>query len=200
MNFIKVVILLVLTLVIASSPQTISSVKGNNLSRVVSVDTSILIPLGDTGIVSDVSDDTLYTTIIEHIKQFEKFKESIYIDTDGSPTIGYGHHLKRGEVFNEIITEKEATQILIDDFNKRVNLVETNYDLIGSKAYAIALFIYNCGSGTYAKSSLKRAVENEDPIDTIIIKYCKYKKDGVYHFSSGLLERRKFELEIYKSC
>jgi GH24 family phage-related lysozyme (muramidase) len=155
--------------------------------------------VGSSESVIEDTRDSLYLEIIDHIKESESFRESIYIDTDGSPTIGYGHHLSEGEVFDKVITEDEATQVLIDDFNARVDLVINAHELNGPKAYAVALFIYNCGSGTYARSSLKTAIDNNEPIDKIIIQYCNYKKDGVYHFSSGLLARREFELKIYNS-
>lgn len=147
---------------------------------------------------SDDISDSLFYLIMEHIKDCESFRDSIYIDTDGSPSIGYGHHIRKGESFTKI-TEEEATNLLKADFKIRVEKTKKHYNLDGAKAYAIALFVYNCGSGTYSRSELKKAVDNGEPIDEIIIQYCNYRKDGIYHFSSGLLERRQFELEIYNS-
>lgn len=193
MSFIKAIVIIFITLFTLPRhkistkpiPDLITNIKTSisEISKIVIEDTS----------------DSLYLEIIEHIKKSESFRESIYIDTDGSPTIGYGHHLSKGEVFNKVITEREATKVLIEDFNKRVDLVKKSHNLDGTKAYAVALFIYNCGAGTYARSSLKTAIDNDKPIDKIIIQYCKYKKNGVYHYSSGLLARREFELKVYNS-
>ena len=193
MSFIKAIVIIFIMFFSLSRPKM-------STKSIPNLIIDIKTPVPDMSKI-DIKDasDSLYIEIIDHIKSSESFRESIYIDTDGSPTIGYGHHLLEGEVFDKVITEREATQVLINDFNKRVDLVKKSHNLDGTRAYAVALFIYNCGSGTYARSSLKTAIDNNEPIDKIIIQYSKYKKDGVYHFSSGLLARREFELKVYNS-
>lgn len=140
--------------------------------------------------------DTLYNSAIEHLQITESYRGSIYIDNDGSETIGYGHHLLKGEKFTKI-SKKQARKLLEKDFNKRIKWVKKRHNLTGAKAYAIALFVYNCGEGTYAKSTLRKRVDAKKSINTIIIKYCKYKYNGSYHTSRGLLKRRLFELKMY---
>jgi hypothetical protein len=41
-------------------------------------------------------------------------------------------------------------------------------------------------------------IDNNEPIDDLIVQYNKYKKDGIYYESNGLRSRRLFELELYK--
>ena len=193
---ISLLLFLIPVLVINYQPQNVRNQLTITTTIQDSIQTTFVV---DSCYTKEDLGDSLYQEIINHIKDSEGFRDTIYIDTNGKPTIGYGHQLLEGEEFILPISELEATEILKKDFNKRVDDVEKYHKLQGSKAKAIALFIYNCGSGTYARSSLKLAVNSNKPIDNIIIKYCKFQQNGKYHFSKGLLLRRKFELLIYNS-
>jgi lysozyme len=49
------------------------------------------------------------------IKSFEGFRQFVYKDTAGFPTIGYGHKLKPGESLPRGVTDAEATDLLRGD-------------------------------------------------------------------------------------
>ena len=60
---------------------------------------------------------------IEAIKKFESLRLSEYKDAAGYPTIGYGHLIPAGIVFDSPITEERANQILNDDVEKALAAV-----------------------------------------------------------------------------
>lgn len=138
----------------------------------------------------------LFNEAIAHLKEYEGFRSEIYYDTDGSKTIGYGHHLRTGEVFNKI-TELEATNILIKDLKRKVEFVEGHTQLKGNKSLALGLFAFNVGTGNLMQAIDRGLLNNINKITD----YCHYSimEDGekVTKRSDKLYERRKFELYIY---
>ena len=54
---------------------------------------------------------------IELLKEREGFRDTVYTDTTGNPTIGYGHKIQEGETFTTI-TEEEAEELLLKDYQK----------------------------------------------------------------------------------
>lgn len=161
----------------------------NAFSERVSIDTVKIEKVQlDTG--------TLFDAAIDHIKDYEGFRSNVYYDTDGSKTIGYGHHLKKGENFTQI-SEEFATKLLIRDLTKRIKYVEETTELSSNKSLALGMFAFNVGNG-----NLNRAIRNGLLKDIQRLKlYCNYttKIDGVKitKQSKKLLERREFEIYIY---
>jgi lysozyme len=154
----------------------------------------------DTSIVPTKAVDTrdMYQLALGHLKEYEGFRSEVYIDVDGSKTLGYGHHLLPGEDF-VTISEKQATNLLIRDLNLRIQHVESTYSLTGNQALALGLFAFNAGTG-----NLKKAVDNGLLGDiNRLLQYCHYrvKINGkrVMKTSKKLLERRQFEVALYKS-
>lgn len=138
-----------------------------------------------------------YDSCIQHLKYHEGLSETIYIDNDGSPTIGYGHHLLPGENITRI-TQEQADSLLRLDFNKKLSYIEEKHGQTGTKAMALALFVYNCGAGAYCSSTLKKLVDNNQPIDHEIVKWCHFTtQDGEVVVSDKLRQRREFELKLY---
>lgn len=140
--------------------------------------------------------DSVFIDAIEHLKAYEGFRSEIYIDVDGSRTIGYGHHLLKGEKYQKI-SEKTATILLEKDLKARLEYIQAKYQISGDTLLALGLFSFNCGTGT-----LKRAIDNgilTKP--TKLLKYCHYKtynNEGIatVHTSHKLLQRRKYELAL----
>ena len=52
---------------------------------------------------------------IELVKEREGFKSSVYADTMDNPTIGYGHKIKKGEVFTTL-TKEQAHELFLKDY------------------------------------------------------------------------------------
>lgn len=140
--------------------------------------------------------DSVYLDAIEHLKSYEGFRRKMYYDTDGSRTIGYGHHLLKGEYYQNI-TEATATAILIDDLESRLSIIEVRYHVTGDTLLALGLFSFNCGLGTLHKAIKNGILTKPENI----LSYCHYKTldvDGsiIWHTSKKLLKRRKYELAL----
>jgi len=141
-----------------------------------------------------LENESLYNQMIEHIKISEGKMLKRYKCPAGQPTIGYGHLILPGEYFSTI-TEEQADSLLRIDFNSRLENVDKT--LSYNKRLAIAHFIYNLGIGAYNKSKLKKAIDNKEPIDNLIVRYCHYRVNGDYIKSTHLLKSRLFELKLF---
>ena len=145
-----------------------------------------------------ITSGTLFDDAVEHIKIYEGFRSSVYIDNSGHRTIGYGHHLLKGENHLTVITEKQATDILKSDLQKMIDYVELTTNFKDNKSLSLGLFTYNVGSGT-----LQKAIDNGLLSDINKLKqYCHYKKSQgdsmIVVTSSKLLERRNYEISLFK--
>lgn len=138
----------------------------------------------------------LYNEAIKHIKEYEGFRSKIYYDTDGSKTIGYGHHLKKSEKFANI-SESFATNLLIKDLNKKIKYVEETTELSNNKSLALGMFAFNVGNSNLNKAIKNGLLKNINKLKL----YCNYTTtlngEKITKSSLKLLERRKFEIYIY---
>jgi lysozyme len=106
-----------------------------------------------------LSDDGL-----DLIKKSEGFRDRVYLDVAGFPTIGYGHLIKPHESFPKAITEAQATAILSNDVQDaeqsvarlvKVALAQGQFD-------ALVDFCFNLGAGRLAGSTLLRELNLGD--------------------------------------
>lgn len=93
---------------------------------------------------------------LDLIKHFEGFRSQAYVCPAGVLTIGYGttSGVKRGQV----VTEAQATQMLINDvskFEKTVNTLVT-VPLTQDQFDGLVAFVYNVGPGNFKTSTLLR--------------------------------------------
>lgn len=90
------------------------------------------------------------------IETWEGFRSTVYKDTAGLPTIGYGHRLLPGEVFAGGITQEAAQSLLAKDVARAeaavLRLVKT--PLSQNQFDALVDFVYNLGPGRLAESTL----------------------------------------------
>ena len=72
-----------------------------------------------------------FSKIANRIKKNEGFKNKIYKDSLGNPTIGYGHLINSKDFFvvNKSYSKKILTNIFKKDFEKAVSDFKNNYDL-----------------------------------------------------------------------
>lgn len=138
-----------------------------------------------------------FKSVIEEIKNAEGCILNPYKCPAGYATIGYGHIILPGEDYWDGISQEKAEEILINDFLKRFKY--TNPNLTYNKRLAITKLIFNIGIGNYSRSKLKQLVNDNKPIDTEIIKWCKYKNNNKWVKSTHLLKARQFELNLYNS-
>lgn len=101
---------------------------------------------------------------LNFIKSFEGFSPVVYRDLNGIPTIGVGHAVRRGEVFDKPLTEAEALDILARDVKSaegavmrlvRVPLTQNQFD-------ALVDFVFNLGSGKFQASTLCRRINRRE--------------------------------------
>jgi lysozyme len=90
------------------------------------------------------------------LKQSEGFRNHLYLDVNGHPTIGYGHRLLHSQSFPDGIDEQQATDILRADVREaeqavarlvRVQLTQGQFD-------ALVDFCFNLGQNRLAASTL----------------------------------------------
>lgn len=62
----------------------------------------------------------MYEEVKEIIKKNEGLRLSVYKDTRGFPTIGYGHLIKKGEKFG-LLTKQQADELFEKDFAEHLN-------------------------------------------------------------------------------
>jgi lysozyme len=92
------------------------------------------------------------------IEQSEGFRSTIYKDTSGIPTIGYGHRVTHGESYPHGITRTQAEALLLRDVAEAEAVVTdlVKVPLTQSQFDALADFVYNLGAGRLAASTLLR--------------------------------------------
>ena len=135
--------------------------------------------------------------IINHIKRYESFSPIRYsLAINNTPEsrvyIGYGHSIRKGEIFPDIISEKEATRILIQDYLEVLNITKKEVKGI-NKQYAVAMLAYNCGYFKIKKWKLWDSIQVNGDCSKWL-EYCKFNKK----IHKGLLERRTFEYEYFR--
>lgn len=138
-----------------------------------------------------------YEEVIKLIKEREGFVETLYYCPGGVLTIGYGHAVKPRESFIYSITEESADSLLRVDFNEAIEFVKSTTDLEHYQLLAIAKFVYNVGSGNFYKSTLRKKILNNEPIDSEIIRWVNITTNTGIIKSDWLLKSRKKELELF---
>ena len=94
-------------------------------------------------------------TGLAETKQFESCKLEAYLDVKGVPTIGWGH--TAGVKLGDTCTQEQADAWLLADIQwaaDTVNRLVTDVELTQDEFNAITDFVYNCGSGHFASSTL----------------------------------------------
>ncbi len=100
----------------------------------------------------------LSTEGLDLIKKSEGFRDRVYLDVAGFPTIGFGHLIRPHESFPNGIAEPQAAAILSSDVQDaeqsvtrlvKVTLTQGQFD-------ALVDFCFNLGAGRLADSTLLR--------------------------------------------
>jgi len=133
---------------------------------------------------------------IDNLKQFEGYREKVYLDSANLPTIGYGHLLKPGEDF-KIITREFAEQLLRQDIKTAESAVNKHVtvDLTQNQYDALVSFVYNVGGGAFAKSTLLKKLNSGDYNGAQNELPRWNKAGGKVH--QGLANRRQHEQQIF---
>ena len=138
---------------------------------------------------------------IEVIKTFEGFEPKPYICPAGKNTIGYGHVIKKNEVFAKPISEREAENILKRDLMDVEEYIRMKVIVPLSQGQfdALCSLIYNWGSGNFARSKGFKLL-NAGRYTAASIEFFDKKKGVVKvkgKFFEGLYRRRQAELDLW---
>ncbi len=134
---------------------------------------------------------------LDLIKRSEGFREHVYRDVAGFPTIGYGHLLRLNESFPNGIAEPQATSILATDVQQAEQAVSrlVKVALTQGQFDALVDFCFNLGAGRLAGSTLLREL-NAGNHDTAAQQLLSWDHAaGVVN--TGLKARREAELKLW---
>jgi GH24 family phage-related lysozyme (muramidase) len=132
---------------------------------------------------------------LKFIEQNEGFSATVYSD-NGTPCIGFGHHLLPSESFPDPITEAQAETILREDCAKLQPVIARlgNPSMTQGQFDALTDFGINLGVGTLQYILRNHAWKD---LPGVIILYDHEVKDGVLVENSGLKARREQEVKMF---
>lgn len=135
---------------------------------------------------------------IDLIKRFEGVVLKVYKDAVGLPTIGYGHLIKKGEVFTTI-TQQQAEELLAKDLKQFEEGISTSVKvaLTQNQFDALVSFAFNLGMGNVNSSTLLRKL-NAGDIQGAANEFVRWNKASG-RVLSGLTRRRLAEKELFLS-
>ncbi|MDR3750739.1 MAG: lysozyme [Terracidiphilus sp.] len=136
---------------------------------------------------------------LELLKRSEGFRNRIYKDVAGLPTIGYGHRLLAAESFPNGISEAQAAQLLVRDVRTAEQAIQrlVKVALTQGQFDALVDFCFNLGAGRLASSTLLKVLNGgryEDAAEQLL----RWDQAGGEE-NAGLKARRQAELELWSN-
>ena len=134
---------------------------------------------------------------LDLVKRSEGFRDRVYLDVAGFPTIGYGHLIKVNEAFPDAITEPQAAAILDGDLREAEHAVArlVKVALTQGQFDALVDFCFNLGAGRLAGSTLLREL-NAGRHDAAAEQLLSWDHTGG-QVNAGLKARREAELKLW---
>src|ERR1039458_4979360 len=134
---------------------------------------------------------------LEFVGKFGGFRDHVYRDVAGFPTIGYGHLVKPTESFPAGLTEPQAAAILATDVQQAEEAVArlVKVALTQGQFDALVDFCFNLGAGRLAGSTLLREL-NAGHHDAAAQQLFAWDHAGGV-VNSGLKVRRQAEFELW---
>lgn len=134
---------------------------------------------------------------IELIRKSEGFRDRVYLDVEGYPTIGYGHRLMHPETFPNGINEAEGTAILYNDVREAARAVArlVKAQLTQGQFDALVDFVFNLGQVRLAESTLLREL-NSGHVAEAGEQFLRWDHVGA-HEDAGLKARRESEQRLW---
>jgi lysozyme len=136
---------------------------------------------------------------MELLKRSEGFRNRVYLDVAGLPTIGYGHRLLHPESFPDGIDEPQAAELLAADVRDaeqaiarlvKVPLAQGHFD-------ALVDFVYNLGAGRFATSTLLKCL-NSGRYDEAVKELLRWDRAGGQEVPA-LRVRREAEVKLWQT-
>jgi len=132
------------------------------------------------------------------IREFEGFRDRMYICDGKKKTIGYGHVIIDGETFSNYMSEADARKLLnkdIDSVAKQVMSATDSIVLAQHQFDALVSLTFNIGIGNLKKSTLLKRVLDENH-EGVLNEICRYIYAN-HRVIPGLMLRRKIEAKMY---
>jgi len=136
---------------------------------------------------------------MELLKCSEGFRNRVYLDVAGLPTIGYGHRLLHSDSFPNGINEPQAANLLACDVRDAEQAVQrlVKVPLTQGQFDALVDFTFNLGAGRLAASALLKSL-NAGRYDEAAEQLLRWDHAGG-HEMAALKARRKAEAELWQS-
>jgi lysozyme len=140
---------------------------------------------------------------LSFIKNWEGFRERLYICAAGFPTIGFGHVIVASERTkyhkDYVMSKEEALELLSRDL-KRFESTVDNYvkaKLTLHQRDALVSFCYNVGTGAFTNSTLLKKL-NAGDFNGAALEFLRWCRGGnPSHVIEGLKRRREAEHIIF---
>lgn len=138
-------------------------------------------------------------TVLAKLRGWEGFRAWPYGDSGGQ-SVGYGHHLRKGEAFAYPMPEAVADSLLRADYGAMVAHAHAVTGLSGRRLLAVAALMYNAGTRGFGNTALCGAVTGGADPSSIWLRWCHRPGAGGSPVRcGGLLLRREWELAFYLS-
>ena len=127
---------------------------------------------------------------MELLKRSEGFRNRVYLDAAGLPTIGYGHRLLHPESFPDGIDDRQATELLTSDVRDAEQAVErmVKVPLAQGQFDALVDFVFNLGAGRFATSTLLKCL-NTGRHDEAVKELLRWNRAGGHELPALRLRR-----------
>lgn len=103
---------------------------------------------------------------LNQIKKHEGFSHTVYQDSAGLDTIGYGHLLTPADKLRGLryVTEAEAVELLASDVATAESAVNrlVKVPLTQNQFDALVSFVYNVGAGAFSRSTMLKKLNSSD--------------------------------------
>ena len=147
----------------------------------------------------NIEKTALEQKIADFIKPFEGLRLNAYKCPAGIWTIGYG--TTRGIYQGMKITREQADILLLKDIKEVVNSLHRLCTIALNENEMIALsdFIYNLGSGSFQRSTLRQKLNRGEKRRAAkeLLRWNKARVNGVLKSLAGLTRRRNAEYELF---
>jgi len=136
---------------------------------------------------------------MELLKRSEGFRNRVYLDVAGLPTIGYGHRLLHADSFPNGISEQQAANLLASDLRDAEQAVQrlVKVPLTQGQFDALVDFTFNLGAARLASSTLLKCL-NAGRYDDAAEQLLRWDHAGSQELAA-LKIRREAEAELWRS-
>jgi lysozyme len=136
---------------------------------------------------------------MELLQSSEGFRNRVYLDVAGLPTIGYGHRLLQPDSFPNGISESQAANLLACDVRDSEQAVQrlVKVPLTQGQFDALVDFTFNLGAARLASSTLLKCL-NAGRYDDAAEQLLRWDHAGKNEVAA-LKIRREAEAELWKT-